>query len=279
MNSLLVNWKTSLAGVVLIVVGIMGAILGIHIPGFSMDSGAAITMGIGLLVAKDSTTPTVIKILLVAFTVSLFLPARSMAADNLPTPVFPIKAPASTGCTLTSCSGGYVGFGLAGSGTSLDILGSGINQSIFGAGMDLNVHAGYQLWNGTYFAAIEAGIGNEFLPNQPLNTLGGQSITGYEKVKLGMGLAGLFSPVTAPATPSQGPTPINIPASIAGALMTPYIEFGAQQRKGFSQLTTGAGAMFLLASHWNLDLDYTYASAQTSLPSENKVTIGLDYHF
>lgn len=216
------------------------------------------------------------KKLLLALALSL-LSTAAMASDNLPVKI-PTIAP-STGCTLTNCSGGYAGFGLGGSGTSLDILGSGINQSIFGAGMELNVHAGYQLWNGTYFAALEAGIGNEFLPNQPLNTLGGQSLVGYEKVKLGMGLAGLFSPVTAPAVPSQGPTPINIPASIAGALMTPYIEFGAQQRKGFSQLTTGAGAMFLLASHWNLDLDYSYATPATSLPSENKVTISLDYHF
>ena len=56
MSSVLANWKTSLAGVVLIAVGILSAFFDVHFPGFTMDSGAAITMGLGLLVAKDAGT-------------------------------------------------------------------------------------------------------------------------------------------------------------------------------------------------------------------------------
>ena len=62
MSSLLANWKTSLAGVLLVVMGALNTFLGIHVPGFSMDFVTALTAGIGLIVAKDSnvtggTTP------------------------------------------------------------------------------------------------------------------------------------------------------------------------------------------------------------------------------
>jgi hypothetical protein len=144
--------------------------------------------------------------------------------------------------------------------------------------MGLDVHAGYQLWNGTYFAAAEAGIGNQFQPTQSLSSLG-SSLEGYEKVKLGIGLSGLLGGALAPATPSQAPTGINIPATIANTLMSPYVQIGAQQRKGISQMISGAGAEFLLASHWNLDIGYTYAPAVGSLSSENKVKMSVDYHF
>ena len=54
MDSIISNWKTSVAGIVLIGVGALSLALGIHIPGFSMDPGAAIAAGLGLLMAKDS---------------------------------------------------------------------------------------------------------------------------------------------------------------------------------------------------------------------------------
>jgi hypothetical protein len=55
MTTFLSNWKTSIAGIVLIAIGLLEGILGIHIPGFSMDAGAALAAGIGLLMAKDAT--------------------------------------------------------------------------------------------------------------------------------------------------------------------------------------------------------------------------------
>lgn len=191
-----------------------------------------------------------------------------------------VKAPVAKvpTCTITSCSGWYAGVGLTGIGTNANIIGNGIGGSVFAAGGEIDVHGGYQLWNGTYFAAVEAGIGNVFQPSQPVSTLG-KSITGYEIVKLGYGLQGLFNVTTAPAVGSQAPSGINIPASIAGSLMSPYILMGAQQRAGISQWVNGAGAEFLLASQWNLDLRYTYASPSGALPADNKVTIGLNYHF
>jgi hypothetical protein len=54
MNSMMVNWKTSVAGLVLIAVGALGVGFGVHVPGFAMEPGAAIAAGLGLLMAKDA---------------------------------------------------------------------------------------------------------------------------------------------------------------------------------------------------------------------------------
>jgi len=54
MTNAMINWKTSIAGLVLIGVGALEMGLGIHIPGFSMDPGAALAAGLGLLMAKDA---------------------------------------------------------------------------------------------------------------------------------------------------------------------------------------------------------------------------------
>lgn len=54
MSSILTNWKTSLAGLIIIVLGALGSFLGIHVPGFSMDFGVALTTGIAMILAKDS---------------------------------------------------------------------------------------------------------------------------------------------------------------------------------------------------------------------------------
>ena len=62
MASLLTNWKTGLAGLIIIALGALSSFLGVHVPGFNMDFGAALTTGIALILAKDSnvtggTTP------------------------------------------------------------------------------------------------------------------------------------------------------------------------------------------------------------------------------
>ena len=56
LNNMLTNWKTTLAGVLLIGCSVLSSI-GIHIPGFTDPGlGAAITGGIGLIVASDAAT-------------------------------------------------------------------------------------------------------------------------------------------------------------------------------------------------------------------------------
>ena len=53
MNAITANWKTSLTGAIVICLGLLKAVLGIEIPGFTMDIGPAMATGIGLLLAKD----------------------------------------------------------------------------------------------------------------------------------------------------------------------------------------------------------------------------------
>jgi len=52
-EAIFTNWKTSLTGVIVIAIGVLGAAFGVHIPGFTMDPGPAIATGIGLLLARD----------------------------------------------------------------------------------------------------------------------------------------------------------------------------------------------------------------------------------
>lgn len=53
MNFILTNWKTSLGGLILIVLGALSTFLGVKVPGFTMDFGTAFVAGIALLTAKD----------------------------------------------------------------------------------------------------------------------------------------------------------------------------------------------------------------------------------
>lgn len=52
MNVILANWKTSAAGAMVILLGV-AELAGVHVPGFSMDPGAAFAAGLGLLMAGD----------------------------------------------------------------------------------------------------------------------------------------------------------------------------------------------------------------------------------
>jgi hypothetical protein len=51
--NLLLNWKTTLAGITLFAVAAL-KIAGVDVPGFAGDPGALIIGGIGLIFAKDA---------------------------------------------------------------------------------------------------------------------------------------------------------------------------------------------------------------------------------
>jgi hypothetical protein len=191
----------------------------------------------------------------------------------------PVKAVpyVSQPCTIQSCSGFYVGAGLSGNGTNADIVGNGINGSVFAEGGMIDLHAGYQLWNGQFFAALEAGVGYQYT-NGGVN-VPGTNVTGYEIVKLGYGLQGLINNNNSSTVPGQAPAAISVPASIANALMSPYVAMGGIQTRGTSVWANGAGAEFWLASHYNLDLRYMYAASQQGLPPVQQVTLSVNYHF
>ena len=159
MSSLLTNWKTTLAGVILILVGGLGALVGIHIPGFTMESGAAITMGIGLLVAKDAGPA--VKALLFAFALSslmVFGGSTVVHAADVANKANPFSSPYD----LTK-AGAYFGAGIGGSESTVNgtnvIPGTQIVQgSIFGTvgyGAPINAATG-SFW----FAEAQFGIQN-----------------------------------------------------------------------------------------------------------------------
>src|SRR5579859_5227337 len=157
MNSMLVNWKTSLAGIVLIVVGLLGTLLDIHIPGFTMDAGAAMTMGIGLLLAKDGAAPNVVKIMVAALAVSLFLPRGAMASD-VSGPAAAINKALTAGYPTTRC-GFYYGVGTGGNAGAVN--GANVGTQIVQG--DLDAMVGYTCPIGAagfWFVEAQGGFAN-----------------------------------------------------------------------------------------------------------------------
>ena len=209
-------------------------------------------------------------------------------AANLPLPA--LEAPAVSSCTLTSCSGFYVGGNVVGAGSNMDILGSGISNSVFAGGGAIGMTAGGQLWNGKFFAGFEGFADYDVATNlQVTPGMGNQNRYLFGVIaKAGIGLNGLFGGVaTAPATPGQSPIPISIPASIASALLSPYVAIGEVWRPWGAGWATGAGADFILSQNWNLDLKYLHATYNggaivnpgQAQKTDNLIFVGLNYKF
>jgi hypothetical protein len=55
MTAMMTNWRTSAGGAVLCAVALLHILFGVDVPGFTMEPGAAIALGISLLMAKDAT--------------------------------------------------------------------------------------------------------------------------------------------------------------------------------------------------------------------------------
>lgn len=214
--------------------------------------------------------------LLLALSV-LISPALAVAAD-LPVKAVPAAAPVI--CIYGNCSGWYAGFGVIGDGTNADIVGNGINGSVFAAGGAMEVHGGYQLWNGNFLAALEIGAGYEFTTSKsvsvPALNTGGSRFVGQELIRLGYN----FFPSSAAAvtTPSQSPVPLTVPANLLAAT-TPYFVFGGIQRRGKSVWANGAGLETVLASSWTMNVDYLYAPAQDGMDATSIVKLGINKHF
>lgn len=55
MSNILTNWKTTLTGVVVVLLAVILPVIGVKVPGFNMDPGAAITIALGLFLGKDAS--------------------------------------------------------------------------------------------------------------------------------------------------------------------------------------------------------------------------------
>ena len=203
--------------------------------------------------------------------------SAALAAD-LP-PVFKAAPLVRAPCAAGSCSGWYAGFGILGDGSNADVIGNGINGSVFSTGGALKLQGGYQLWNGSWFAAIEGSAGYEFTTNSSAGAVAnanGSRFIGTELVKLGYNF--FPSSLNAPVTPSQSPIPLSVPANLL-ASSTPYMVFGGMQRRGISEWVNGVGVQTIIAAGWSSDVKYLYAPAQQDVPATSIVMLELNKHF
>jgi hypothetical protein len=205
--------------------------------------------------------------------------AADMAVKARSNVIGSYDAPAS-GCVPQNCSGWYAGFGILGDGSNQDVSGGGIDGRVFSTGGALKLQAGYQLWNGQWFAAVEAGIGYEYTTNTSGGAIvgggGGSRLIGTELVKLGYN----FFPSTQVATPmaGQSPVPLTVPANLL-ASSTPYLTMGGMQRRGANEWVTGVGVQTIIASGWATDVKYLHAPPQDGRPATSVVMFELNKHF
>ena len=140
----------------------------------------------------------------------------------------PVKSPLKAVCVAGACSGWYVGFGILGDGSNVDVVANGVNGSVFSTGGVLKVQGGYQFWSGSWFAALDASVGYEYTTNVSANlpvTAGSQGsrVVGTELVKLWYNF--FPSGVASFTSPSQSPVALTVPANLL-ASSTPYVTFG-----------------------------------------------------
>lgn len=213
-----------------------------------------------------------------AIAACIAMSSAAFAAD-LPTKAPVFAAPAVT-CTPQNCSGWYAGFGIMGDGSNADIVGNGINGSVFAAGGIIKAQGGYQLWNGSWFAAAEGSAGYEFTTNAsatvPVVNKGGSKFIGMETIKLGYNF--FTSNTSLPTVASQSPVALLVPANLL-ASSTPYLAFGGLQRRGISEWVSGMGVQTVISAGWSSDVSYRYAPAQQGVPATSLVTIDLNKHF
>lgn len=173
----------------------------------------------------------------------------------------PVKAPRVVAdCTQMDCTGWIVGANIMGSGSNADILGSGLNGSVFAGGGLIGVEAGYQLWNGKLFGGATAGCDYDANLSGVATPNPGRWLC-MGLFQAGIGLSGVFA--SSPSSP-----PVGIPATIASALVSPYLEFGVAVRPRGDAWVSGAGAEFGLSKTWLLRLDYlhlNYAHGQSGM--------------
>jgi opacity protein-like surface antigen len=207
-------------------------------------------------------------------------PALAQTATPAPAPPPVIAAPAAAPCSISNCSGLYVRAGITGLGTNVDVIGNGLSGSLFAGGSIFDVGVGYQLWNGTYFAAVEGSIGYQASNGPSVAGLSAGNIVGLEQVKFGGALSGLLGQgQVGTTTGGQAPAQIPVPAGLSSALIAPYYGIGMMQRGGSNVMVTGPGAEFALASSVSLDVQYLYQPAMDTLPAAQMVRLGLQWHF
>lgn len=205
----------------------------------------------------------------------------------------PVKNPAAalpafgSVCTPTSCTGFYVGGGLGGVGTNLDIIGNGLNGSAGAGGMLPTFDVGYLYANGNWLFGAEASFAYQTntaatLANAVSGNQSGILLT--QGVKVGGNMAALLGNL------GGGVAPITIPPSLANAVISPYLQGGAAEHQlaggGMaSGQYGGVGVLFDVGPHSFVDIDYKniqYGSTKSGAASfnqQNVITAKWNYKF
>jgi|GEM_PF-1538292 len=278
---------------------VLGVLLGIYKGHINIDPTAlagaleSIGIGVGAMIAifmPENGAKAVIAALIVGLCV-LFGSPDALAGDvNAPVIAAINKAApkasyapcvVGTTATPTSCSGLYVGAGIAGNGTNANIIGNGINGSVFAAGAMPYLSGGYQYVQGNWTFGVDLKGGYQTSTQSTLNGVASNSNGArfIEMFRAGGNVASLLG----------NQTPISIPPLLQNSLLTLYAEVGSAQHqlvKSWANGTaSGAGALFDVGPHSFLDLEYVniqYNAAQTAgqtLSSENLLLLSYKYKF
>lgn len=258
---------------------------GVSMPGVSVDDPKTVFFaGLGIITAAvkgDQAKAAAAAILLALCGAWLVAaPAPAMAAD------MPLKAPVlarSQPCTITWCTGFFIGGNLANAGGNFDVLGTGLT-GLAQNGLGMGAQAGYEFWNGQWYAALQADIDSDLALNAMPGTSFKNRLTYGVRARLGYSLASAFGAAT------NGTAVPTLPQQLLQSLMTPYINVGEVWRHSQPALVSGAGVEALIATSWTINADYYHysynqgGSAGTvgGLPiaqnSDNEFRLSLNYH-
>jgi hypothetical protein len=190
--------------------------------------------------------------------------ATPVWAADLPTKSLPY-------CGITSCTGFYIGGHVEGTGQSalpVDVS----------SGAGIGLHAGYQLWNGSLFAAVEVG-GTYYTGTNTVSEVYDPRWSVDYLAKVGYGLQGLFN--TGATAPSQGP----VLQQLNAALISPYAIVGGRTRDQVNGFVSGAGAEYTIGRGWNAYAEYLHVNYHQAIApgvvieTENLVRAGINRKF
>lgn len=215
-----------------------------------------------------------------AQTTAVTAPAAPAAQIVLPKQV--LAALGSSPCTPTSCTGWYIGAGIGGIGTSLNVIGNGLNGSLLAGGFLPELNGGYMYADGKWMFGAHVSAAYQTQTSVTAAGVSGnqQGFLLTEGVRFGGNVNQLLG-ITTPA--------VTIPPALANSLITLYAGGGVAQHQlpSAGAFAVGAysefGALFDIGPHSFVDANYRnyqYGATQNgpiSFNNANVVTLSFHY--
>ena len=211
-----------------------------------------------------------------AYAADLPMKARGVFAD---------PCTIASASTPLSCSGFYLGAGLAGQGSNANIIGNGLTGSVFAGGMTPTVTGGYLYAKGNalFGASLDVGYSvgtNISAASTVTGSASGVSFNGFritEDFQAGGNLSALLGTQT----------PLTIPPSLANSVIGPYVHVGTAQWQlpgaWASGVVSGAGVFFDVGPRIFGDLRYTYTNFSSArgggltINDDNSLKVTISY--